>query len=125
MDTIRRPIAAGALLALACCLALLGPGAAGRAAAGPDTPASLTARPAAVPEPGLQPDRAGATSLAAAKRDDRQRPGPALLGVLAATGAVAPALAALARRPRRAPARGRRAATAGPRAPPAPRPAPS
>jgi hypothetical protein len=123
MDTNRRPTAA-ALLALACCLALLGPGAAGRATAGPEAPPSLAAGTAAVPEPGLQRDRAGATPLAAAKRDDRQRPGPALLGLLGAAVAAAPALAAVARRPRRAPACRRRAATAGPRAPPATRPAP-
>ena len=59
MQLTRRPRATGALLALVLCLALLGPGAAGRAAADADASGSLVAGPAAGPEQGLVRDRPG------------------------------------------------------------------
>jgi hypothetical protein len=121
MHAIRRRRASRALLALVFCLALLGPGAAGRAAAGADAPGSPVAGPAAGPGQGLVSDRPG-RSLAApgGKRDDRDRPDPALPGVLAAAVATAGALAAARRTDRTG--RGR-AAAAGARAPPPLQPA--
>jgi hypothetical protein len=122
MQAIRRPRAFRALLALMFCLALLGPGATGRAATGADAPGSLLAGPAAGLGQGLLSDRPGRSLVAPGpKRDDRERPGPALPGVLATALATAGALAA-ARRSER-PAR-RRAAAAGARAPPSLQPAP-
>jgi hypothetical protein len=121
MQAIRRLRASRALLALVLFLALLGPGAAGRAAAGADAPGSLVTGPAAGPGQGLLSDRPG-RSLGApgGKRDDRERPGPALAGALAAALAIAGALAGGRRSDR--PARRRRTA-AGARAPPPLQPA--
>jgi hypothetical protein len=107
------------LLALGCCLALLAPaGAAVRAAA--DRPAAAAADELARTPAGLEQDplrdRVGPLVAPGGQRDDRERPGPALLGVLAAALATAGAWSAAARRGDR-PAR-RRAAAAGARAPP-------
>jgi hypothetical protein len=122
MDANRRPRATRAFLALVCAIALLGPGGAGRAAGGADTSASLTAGPAAGPEQGLLRDLSG-QSLAApgGKRDDRERPGLSLLGLLATVVAAAATVVAgrLA-----AGAGGNGAAAAGARAPPPLQPAP-
>ena len=116
MDANRRPRATRAFLALVCSIALLGPGAAGRAAGGADTSASLTAGPAAGPEQGLLRDLSGQSLVApGGKRDGRERPGPALLGLLATVVAAAATVVAgrLA-----AGAGGNGAAAAGARAPP-------
>jgi hypothetical protein len=120
MNANRRPRASRALLALVSCLALLGPGAAGRATTGADASASLVAGPAAGHEQGLLRDRSGRSLVApGGRRDDPERPGPALLAVLAAAVATAAAWTVVAGRlpGRPAPSR-RRAAAAGPRAPP-------
>jgi hypothetical protein len=90
MHANRRPRAARAFLVLAFCLALLGPGAAGGSAGGAGASASLTAAPAAGPEQGLLRDLPGQSLVAAGgKREDRERPGPALLGLLATVVAAA------------------------------------
>jgi hypothetical protein len=112
------------LLALACCLALLVPaGAAARAAAG--RPAAAAAHQLAGTPAGLEQDllrdRVGALAAPGGKRDDRDRPGPALVAVLAAALAGAGAWSRAACRGDR-PAR-RRAAAAGARAPPPLQPA--
>ena len=75
MHANRRPRAARAFLALVFCLALLGPGATGRATGGADASTSLTADPAAWPEQGLVRDLSAPSLVAApgGKRDDRQR----------------------------------------------------
>jgi hypothetical protein len=108
------------LLALGCCLALLAPaGAAAWAAAGrPATTAAaeLARAPAGLSQDLLR-DRVGPLVAPAGKRDDRERPGPALAGVLAAALATAGAWSMAARRGDR-PARRRGAAAAGARAPP-------
>jgi hypothetical protein len=113
------------LLALACCLALLAPaGAAALSAAG--RPAAAAAHQLAGTPAGLEQDllrdRVGALAAPGGKRDDRERPGPALVGVLAAALATAGAWSAAARRGHR-PARRRAAAAAGARAPPSLQPA--
>jgi hypothetical protein len=113
------------LLALACCLALLAPaGAAARAAAG--RPAVAAAAELGGTASGLGQDllrdRVGPPVAPAGKRDDRERPGLALAGVLAAALATAGVWSAAARRGDR-PARRRAAATAGARAPPSLQPA--
>jgi hypothetical protein len=122
MHANRRPRATRAFLTLVCSIALLGPGAAGRAAGGADASASLTAGPAAGPEQGLLRDLSG-QSLAApgGKRDDRERPGLSLLGLLATVVAAAATVVAgrLA-----AGAGGNGAPAAGARAPPPLQPAP-
>jgi hypothetical protein len=121
MHAIRRRRASRALLALVFCLALLGPGAAGRAAAGADAPGSPVAGPAAGPGQGLVSARPGRSLVApAGKRDDRDRPGPAPLGALAVVIATAGGLAAARRGDRRG--RGPAAAAAA-RAPPPLQPA--
>jgi hypothetical protein len=122
MHVIRRPRPSRALLALVFCLALLGPGAAGRAATGADAPRSL-AGPADGLEQGLLRDLPGQSLVPGAARDGRDRPGPAAAGVLAAGLAAAGAWAAASRRTAR-PARRRAAAAAGARAPPSRRPTP-
>jgi hypothetical protein len=95
MHANRRPRASRAFLALVFCLALLGPGAAGRPAGGPAASTSLTASPAAGPEQGLLRDLSGQSLVApGGKRDDRERPGPALLGLAAAAVAAAWTVAA-------------------------------
>jgi hypothetical protein len=122
MHANRRPRAARAFLALVFCLALLGPGAAGRAGGGADTSAALTAGPAAGPEQGMLRDLPGQSLVAAGgKREDRERPGPALLGLLAT---VVAAVATVVAGRLAAGAAGNGAAAAGARAPPPLQPAP-
>jgi hypothetical protein len=119
MHANRRPHAARAFLALVFCLALLGPGEAGRVAGTADTSASLTAGPAAGPEQGLLRDLPGQSLVAApgGKRDHRERPGPALLDLAAAGTAAAGTVVAGRRAAGRA---GHGRAAAGARAPPPP-----
>ena len=122
MHANRRPRAARALLALVLCLAVLGPDAAGRSSGGAGASASLTAGPAAGPEQGLLRDLSSPSLVAAGgKRDDRERPGLALLGLLATVVAAAATVVAgrLA-----AGAGGNGAAAAEARAPPPLQPAP-
>jgi hypothetical protein len=112
------------LLALACCLALLAPAAATAwAAPGRSAVAAadrLAGTPAGLAQDLLR-DRVGPLVAPGGKRDDRERPGPTLVGVLAAAVAAAGAWSAVARRGDR-PAR-RAAAAAGARAPPPLQPA--
>jgi len=90
MDATRRPRASRALLALVFGLALLGPEAAGRATVADEAWGTLLAGPAAGPEQGLLRDLSGQSLVApGGKRDDRERPGPALLGLAAAAAAAA------------------------------------
>jgi hypothetical protein len=123
MHANRRPRASRAFLALVCCLALLGPGAAGRATGGAHASTSLTAGSAAWPEQGLLRDLSAPSLVAApgGKRDDREPPGPALLGLAAA--AVAAAWTVVAGRPA-GNRGGQGAAAVGARAPPPPQPRP-
>jgi hypothetical protein len=113
------------LLALACCLALLAPaGAAARAAPGRPAaaaPAELGGTAAGLAQDLLR-DRVGPLVVPVGKRDDRERSGLALAGVLAAALATAGAWSTAARRGDR-PARRRGAAAAGARAPPSLQPA--
>jgi hypothetical protein len=123
MHVTRRPRATGALQALVLFLALLGPGAADRAAAVADAPGSLLAGSAAGPEQGLVRDRPGRSLVApAGTRDHRERPGPALPGVLAL--AVAAAWTVVAARRGGRPS-GHHGAATGARAPPSLQPAAS
>jgi hypothetical protein len=115
MHANRRPRASRALLALVFVLALLGPGAAGRATAAAEATGSLAAGPADGPEQGLLRDVPGHSLVTpGSKRDDRERAGPALPGLLAAAIAAAWTLVPGRRAGRAA---GHRAA-AGARAPP-------
>jgi hypothetical protein len=121
MHANRRPRASRALLGLVLGLALLGPGAAGGPATGPPGSGALTAGPAVGLEQGLLHARTGRPLVAPwGKRDDRERPGPALPGLLAVV--VVTASTVLAGR-RAAGAGGRRPAAAGARAPPPLQPA--
>jgi hypothetical protein len=123
MHVTWRPRATGALLALVCCLALLEPGAAGRAAADAHAPGSPVAGPVAGPGQGLLQDRPGRSLvIAGGTRDERERPGPALPGLLALAVAAAATLVAARRAARPS---GHRAVAAAARAPPPPRPAAS
>jgi len=112
------------LLGLACCLALLAPaGAAAGSAAGA---AGLRALAEATDGPGqghLRDPLAASLAAPGSRRDDRERHGPAVPGVLAAV-AVPAAAGVAARRIVRAPGPGV-AAAAGARAPPALQLAPS
>jgi hypothetical protein len=112
------------LLGLACCLALLAPAVA--AAAG----AAATTVPRAVAEgtdgPGqghLRDPLAGSLAAPGSRRDDRERHGTALPGLLAA--AVVPAAAGVAAALAVRATRRRSVTAAGARAPPALQPAPS
>jgi hypothetical protein len=110
----------GLLLTLACCLGLLAPaGAATRPpAAGAAVEAAL-AGPAAGPGQDLLRDPpAGQLLGAGSRRDERERPGPALPGLLAAAPALAAAL--VAGRRGGGPTRRRGPATVPARAPPGP-----
>jgi hypothetical protein len=123
MHVTRRPRATGALLALVCCLALLEPGVAGRAAADAHASGSPVAGPVAGPGQGLLQGRPGRSLVVAGgTRDERERPGPALPGLLALAVAAAATLVAARRGARPA---GHRAVAAAARAPPALRPAAS
>jgi hypothetical protein len=113
------------LLALACSLALLAPaGAAVAAAVRPAAAATGEGLAGAAAGLGqdLLRDRVGPLVAPGGKRDDRERPGPALAGVLAAALATAGAWSMAVRRHDR-PARRRAAAAAGARAPPSLQPA--
>jgi hypothetical protein len=120
MTSSRPSSSSRALLALACWLALLAPGAAGTPAKAPDGLAGAAAGPLAGAEPALLRDRpaAGTPATLGAKRDDRQRPALELPGPLAPALAAALVLAALAGRGGDRPWRRRPAAAADPRAPP-------
>jgi hypothetical protein len=111
----RRPRASRALLALVLCLTLVGPGTTGRAAAGPDPSTSLAAGPVVGLGQALLGERARSPVAPFGKRDERERPGLTLPGLLAL--AVSTASMVVAGR-LAAGAGGRRAATAGARAPP-------
>jgi hypothetical protein len=116
MHVTRRPRATGALLALVCCLALLEPGAAGRAATAAHASGSPVAGPVAGPGQGLLQDRPGRSLVVVGgNRDERERPGPALPGLLALAVATAATLVAARRAARPA---GHRAVAAAARAPP-------
>jgi hypothetical protein len=115
MRANRRPRASRALLALAFCLALLGPGTTGRAVAGPDASTSLAAGPVVGLGQALLQERGRSPAAPFGKRDERERPGLTLPGLLAL--AVAAASMVVAGR-LAAGAGGRRAAAAGARAPP-------
>ena len=123
MSVLRPTRTSRLLLALACCLGLLAPAGAAIAAAG----AGASAAPAmAAASDGLGQtllrDRVlGPLVAPGTKRDDRERPGPALPGVLAAALAT---VGALASRRRTGPPARRAAAAAGARAPPSLQPAP-
>ena len=123
MHTTWRPRATGAILTLVCFLALLGPGAAGRAAAVADATGSLVTSPAGGPGPGqLQGWPGRSLGAPGGTRDDRERPSPALPGAVAL--AVAATWTVVAARRATRPA-GRRAAASGARAPPRLQPAAS
>jgi hypothetical protein len=123
MHLTRRPRATGALLALVVLLSLLGAGTAGRATTAAEGSGSLLAGPRIGMEQGLIGDRGG-RSLAepGGSRENRERPGPALVGALAVVVAAAFTVVA-ARRPD--PPAGRDAAVTDARAPPPLRPAAS
>jgi hypothetical protein len=112
------------LLGLACCLALLAPAAA--TAGGAADPAGPRALAEATDGPGqghLRDPLVGSLAAPGNRRDDRERPGQALPGLLAAV--VVPAAAgAAARRAPRAPGPAA-AAAPGARAPPVLQPEPS
>ena len=120
MRANRRPWASRALLTLVFGLALLGPGAAGRAAFDEDASTSLAAGPVVGLGQGLIHERARSLFAPFGKRDDPGRPGLALPGLLAAA-VVAASMVVAGRLARRA--GGRRAAAAGARAPPPLQPA--
>jgi hypothetical protein len=108
---------AGLLLALACCLALLAP--AGAAAGPPEAGAAVDpalAGAAAGPAQDLLRDAPAGPQLGSAnRRDERERPGPALPGLAATALALASALVAAGRGGRPA---GHRGPGAAARAPP-------
>jgi hypothetical protein len=111
------------VLAVVCCLGLLAPAGAAVRAAGPGTAvaAVLGGSPDGLGQALLRDRVLGPLAAPGAKRDDRERPGPALPGVLACALATVAALAA--RRTDRPPRRAA-AAAAGARAPPSLQPAP-
>ena len=111
------------LLGLACCLALLAPAGAAAGSAGDATGPRALAEATEGPGQGhLRDPLAGSLAAPGNRRDDRERPGPALPGLLAAV-AVPAAAGVAARRAVRAPGP-RTAAAAGARAPPVLQPAP-
>jgi len=111
------------LLGLACCLALLAPaGAAAASGAGPAGPEALAEATDGPGQGHLRDPLPGSLAAPGNRRDDLERPGPAVPGVLAA--AVPAAAGVAARRTVRAPGPGV-AAAAGARAPPALQLAPS
>jgi|SRR5215211_4496215 len=112
------------LLGLACCLVLLAPaGAAAWPPAGTAGPRALAEGPDTPGQTLLRDPLAGSLATPGSRRDDRERPGPAVPGPLA--GVVVPAAAGVAARRAVRAARRRAAAAAGARAPPALQPAPS
>jgi hypothetical protein len=124
MSALRPTRTSRLLLGLACCLALLAPaGAAAGGAAGPAGPQALAEATDGPAQSHLRDPLPGSLAALGNRRDDRERPGPALPGLLAAV-AVPAAAGVAARRTVRAP-RPRVAAPAEARAPPALQPAPS
>jgi hypothetical protein len=112
------------LLGLACCLALLAPaGAAAGGAAGTTVPRALAEGTDGPGQGHLRDPLAGSMAAPGSRRDDRERHGPALPGLLAAV--VVPAAAGVAARRAVRATRRRSVGAAGARAPPAPQPAPS
>jgi hypothetical protein len=110
-------------LAVVCCLGLLVPAGVAVRAAGPETAAAaLGGSPDGLGQALLRDRVLGPLVAPGAKRDDRERPGPALPGVLAATLATVAALAS--RRRTDGPPRRAAAPAAGARAPPSLQPAP-
>jgi hypothetical protein len=105
------------LLVLACGLALLAPAAAAARPAAPGAAVTaLAGAPEGLGQTLLRDPVAGPLVAPGGKRDDRERPGPALAAGLAAALATAAGWAAAVRADR--PARRRAAAAAGARAPP-------
>ncbi|HZA81223.1 MAG TPA: hypothetical protein VFC13_07090 [Actinomycetes bacterium] len=126
MTSSRPATPARVLLALACWLALLAPAGTGPPAAVAERPGALAAGPVAGADQGLVRDRPDGSPVAAGtRRDDRQRSGLELAGPLSAALATGLARTAATGRRGAPPARRRQTAAAGPRAPPALRPAPS
>ena len=124
MSALRPTRTSRLLLGLACCLALLAPaGAAAACGAGPADPEALAEATDGPGQGHLRDPLPGSLAAPGNRRDDRERPGPALPGLLAAV-AVPAAAGVAARRTVRAPGP-RAAATAAARAPPALQPAPS
>jgi hypothetical protein len=124
MRTLRPTRTSRLLLGLACCLAVLAPvGAAAWAPAGASDPRGLAEATDGPGQGHLRDPLAGSLAAPGNRRDDRERPGPALPGLLAAV-AVPAAAGVAARRTVRAPGP-RVAAAAEARAPPALQPAPS
>ena len=124
MSALRPTRTSRLLLGLACCLALLAPaGAAAGSGTGPAGPQALAEATDGPGQGHLRDPLPGSLAAPGNRRDDRGRPGPALLGLLVAVAAPAAAGVA-ARRTVRAPAP-RVAAAVGARAPPALQPAPS
>jgi hypothetical protein len=124
MSALRPTRTSRLLLGLACCLALLAPaGAAAGGAAGPAGPQALAEATDGPAQSHLREPLPGSLAALGNRRDDRERPGPALPGLLAAV-AVPAAAGVAARRTVRAPGP-RVAAAAEARAPPALQPAPS
>jgi peptidoglycan/LPS O-acetylase OafA/YrhL len=124
MCTLRPTRTSRLLLGLACCLALLAP--AGAAAWSPPGPAGPRALAEGTDGPGqahLRDPMAGSLAAPGNRRDDRERHGLALPGLLAA--AVVPAAAGVAAHRAVRATRRRSTAAAGARAPPALQPAPS
>jgi hypothetical protein len=112
------------VLALACCLALLAPAGAAPAAAGEHAAAApaLARAPAGSGQTLLRDPAPGSLVTPGATRDDRGRPGLALLGAVALAVAATWTVVAARRATRAA---GRRAAASGARAPPLLQPAAS
>jgi hypothetical protein len=122
MSVSRPTRTARLVLAVVCWLGLLAPAGAAVRAAGPGPAAALGGSPDGLGQALLRDRVLGPLVAPGAKRDDRERPGPALPGVLAAALATVAALA-WRRRTDRTPRRAA-AAAAGARAPPSLQPAP-
>ena len=125
MSVLRPTRTSRLLLALACCLGLLAPGGAAlgaAAGAGPSAAPVMAGGSDGLGQALLRDRLLGPLVAPGAKRDDRERPGPALPGVLAAALATVGALTS--RRLTNRPARRGAAAAPGARAPPPLQPAP-
>jgi hypothetical protein len=125
MSVLRPTRTARLLLALACCLGLLAPAGAAVGKARATTTAvaqGLAATPDDLGQALLRDRVLGPPVAGGARRDDRERPGPALPGLLAAVVATVAAWASR-RRSDRSPRRTAAAAAAA-RAPPSLQPAP-
>jgi hypothetical protein len=124
MLPLRRPRASRTLLALVCCLAVLAPAGAGRdgVAARPATAPPVAGIPAGADQGLVQERPVAPLAASGTRRDDRERPGPALLALAAAAVAAVPAWRRASGGRAHRPARRRGAAAVGPRAPPLPRP---